>query len=299
MDISTSTNICAFAPHGGHNDIPFCVRTCAEGGYRVLDINFCEAMNPSSRMRGSGWESYVDEIGNLAASLGVEFRQSHLPYYDIFGCNDSSKAELMEELIRRSIKASGTLGVRWAVTHPGTVYEAGPDMDVSLRKNREYYMPHVEEAADAGTGIALENDFEYRSRPYQHIFCSNPHELASLVDSFGDPVHVGACYDFGHANLVGGFFRKDLEILGSRLRAVHIADNHGERDEHLLPFSGSIDWGEAMTALRDSGYSGDLTFEVQEFSRFYPTEYKLTAVEHSIDIGKILLELFNTGKNGK
>ena len=71
-------------------------------------------------------------------------------------------------------------------------------------------------------------------------------ELTDLADAFGDGEHVGVCYDFGHANLTGSaFHRRNLNLIGKRLKAVHVQDNHGEWDEHLMPFFGSIDWEDA------------------------------------------------------
>ena len=164
MEISTSTNICAFTPGRERNGFDFCIAQCAQGGYKVLDINFCESMNPHSRMRNNDWQDYVKDIAEMGRRWGVVFRQSHLPYYDIFAENDEEKVKTMEELIRRSIIASAELGVEWTVTHPGTVYSAGPDVSVSKEKNLEYYSRHVATARENGIGICLENDFEYRPR---------------------------------------------------------------------------------------------------------------------------------------
>ncbi len=296
MEISTSTNICAFQPGRERNPFDFCIAECAKAGYRVLDINLCEAMNPHSRMRDDDWESYVEDIARLGERWNVVFRQSHLPYYDIFAENDEEKVRTMEELIRRSIIASGRLGVRWAVTHPGTVYSAGHDMRVSLERNLEYYSAHLKTARENGVGIALENDFEYRSAPYQRIFCANVHELVELVDAFNDPEHIGACYDFGHGNLCGPFPRQNLNVIGHRLRAIHVQDNHGTSDEHLMPFHGNINWQEAMAGLADIGYGGDLTYEIQEFGRYFPNDQKHLVVEYSLKVGQVLVDMFEKAK---
>ena len=294
---STSTNICAFTPGRERNPFSFCIEECAKGGYQVLDINFCECMNPNSRMRGDDWIDYVKEIKAQGMRLGVTFSQAHLPYYVVFAEKDERKSELMEELIRRSILACGMLGVRWAVTHPATVYEAGHDLSVSYERNLEYYAPHVALARENGLGICLENDFEYKSPPYQHIYCSNIYELIRLVDGFGDPEHVAVCYDFGHANLVGHpYHRKNLNAIGRRLKAVHVADNHGLADEHLMPFHGNIDWREAMAGLADIGYEGDLTYEIQEFGRFFPNEEKHLVVSYSLEIAEVLIGYFEEAK---
>ncbi len=296
MQISTSTNLCAFQPGRERLSTAFCIETCAEAGYKVLDVNLCEAMNPDSRLRDDDWEKYALELKSLAGRLGIVFRQSHLPYYDIFGKNAQDKAPLMEKLIRRSIIVSAILGVRWTVTHPGTDYEAGFDTKRSLEKNIEYYAPLVELAKQNGVGIALENDFEYRSKPLQRIYCASPYELAGLCDAFGDPEYVGVCYDFGHAHLAGGFHTQNLHVIGKRIKALHVQDNHGVSDEHLLPFHGTIPWREAMSALADVGYEGDLTFEAQEFGRFLPKEQKRLVASYSLQIGKVLLDMFNDEK---
>lgn len=289
MNISTSTNICAFQRGRERLPVTFSIDECAKAGYTVLDMNFCIAMNPDSEMRGEGWADYVRQIGAYAAARGIRFSQSHLPYYDVGRGEDP----LMEELIRRSILGSAMLGVRWCVTHPFTVYAAGNDPAAHQAANLRYFAPHVQTARENGVGIALENDFEYNDRqPRQRVYCASVHELCALADAFEDEEHVGVCYDFGHANLVGGFHRQDLNVIGRRLKAIHVADNHGRTDEHLLPLYGSIDWAECMAGLRDIGWTGDLTFEVQEFGRYLPKELKHLAVEQSLAVGRYLTSLF-------
>ena len=296
MRLSTSTNIAAFLPDAGQkNGFEFCIELCARAGYKYLDLNLCEAMNPNSRMRDDNWESYVKDIAEMGRRWGVEFVQSHLPYYNIFAHNDAAKAELMEELIRRCIIASGELGISWTVTHPGTVYSAGPLSCKSMERNLEYYSGHLDTAKKAGVGIALENDFEYRAPPYQRIYCADVKELCELADAFNDPA-IGVCYDFGHANLCGGFHRENLRLIGKRLKATHVQDNHFINDDHLLPFFGKTDWKEAMAGLAEIGYEGDLTYEVQEFARYLPNELKHLALELSVNIGNFLLELYKQAR---
>jgi sugar phosphate isomerase/epimerase len=53
-----------------------------------------------------------------------------------------------------------------------------------------------------------------------------------------------------------------IESLSGVLAATHVHDNHGERDEHLAPFDGTIDWAGALTALEKIGYEGTLMLEL-------------------------------------
>jgi sugar phosphate isomerase/epimerase len=60
---------------------------------------------------------------------------------------------------------------------------------------------------------------------------------------------VGVCLDLGHANLAHP--EKNLgvdeafELLKPRIAQLHIHDNQGQKDDHLWPGTGSIDWENA------------------------------------------------------
>ncbi len=59
---------------------------------------------------------------------------------------------------------------------------------------------------------------------------------------------VGVCLDVGHMNLPGmPGIAAAFEVLGPRIRQVHLHDNKGEKDEHCWPGEGTVDWN----AVRD------------------------------------------------
>src|SRR5579863_7373780 len=60
---------------------------------------------------------------------------------------------------------------------------------------------------------------------------------------------VKMCFDTGHAHLEGGDVGAQLETVRDFVATTHLHDNHGERDEHLLPYEGTIDWSAALAAL--------------------------------------------------
>ena len=71
---------------------------------------------------------------------------------------------------------------------------------------------------------------------------------------------IGFCYDScHHAN----YASEDdlLEKYGNRLMALHLHDNGGEREQHQLPFDGSIDWEEVMAKIALTEYKGATTIE--------------------------------------
>jgi sugar phosphate isomerase/epimerase len=60
--------------------------------------------------------------------------------------------------------------------------------------------------------------------------------------------NVKICFDAGHAHLEGGV-PEALEIVRDLVATTHLHDNRGERDDHLLPYEGTIDWSTALAAL--------------------------------------------------
>jgi len=59
---------------------------------------------------------------------------------------------------------------------------------------------------------------------------------------------VKICFDAGHAHLEGGV-TEALGIVRDIVATTHLHDNRGERDDHLLPYEGTIDWSAALEAL--------------------------------------------------
>jgi sugar phosphate isomerase/epimerase len=73
--------------------------------------------------------------------------------------------------------------------------------------------------------------------------------------------YLGFCYDSGHENC----FHKDADCLshyGKRLFAIHIDDNFGDDDTHLLPFDGTVNWNSMKEKLKNSKDIKFLTLEV-------------------------------------
>lgn len=56
------------------------------------------------------------------------------------------------------------------------------------------------------------------------------------------------CLDTGHAHMEGGVARA-IEAMRDFMVTTHIHDNRGEKDEHLLPYDGTIDWDAALKSL--------------------------------------------------
>jgi sugar phosphate isomerase/epimerase len=69
------------------------------------------------------------------------------------------------------------------------------------------------------------------------------------------------CFDTGHAHMGGGV-QSAFRTLHDRIAAIHVNDNHGQKDEHLLPFEGEIDWAQTVRDFRSAGGQFPILFEL-------------------------------------
>jgi len=73
--------------------------------------------------------------------------------------------------------------------------------------------------------------------------------------------YLGFCYDSGHEY----FNHRDADCLtryGDKLLAVHLHDNCGDDDTHLLPFDGNIEWDIVVQKLKKCRDIRYLTLEI-------------------------------------
>lgn len=86
--------------------------------------------------------------------------------------------------------------------------------------------------------------------------------LNGLLDQL-DPDCFGICLDTGHLNLNDKDQVSFIRKAGKRLTALHIADNEGEKDQHMMPFGkGNVKWDLVVKALREVDYGGLFNLEI-------------------------------------
>src|SRR5271154_2065234 len=78
------------------------------------------------------------------------------------------------------------------------------------------------------------------------------------------------CLDTGHAHMEAPV-EVAFDAMRGRVVTAHIHDNHGEKDEHLLPYSGTIDWDAALAALANAPQPVALVLELKEQPGGAPT----------------------------
>ncbi|HEY2118774.1 MAG TPA: sugar phosphate isomerase/epimerase family protein [Candidatus Acidoferrum sp.] len=166
------------------------------------------------------------------------------------------RVEAMDEL-KRVLDVAQDLPFGRLILHMGGTREAAdPRKRDAAFSSLEHLTLH---AHHAGVTICLENTNTEMGEPgYLRAFVGET-RLTGVRFNF----------DIGHAHLAEGTEEERVahafESLRGLVVSAHIHDNHGDKDEHLPPYDGTIDWPAAI-ALFEAAPVKDLplTLELKE-----------------------------------
>ncbi len=108
---------------------------------------------------------------------------------------------------------------------------------------------------EAGMRYALE------AHPYRWVDASAA--MLRLIDHVGSPA-LGMNVDPSHTFPAGDIPHLSIYKLGNRVFHTHISDNDATHNAHWRPGKGKIDWKAFLQALRDIGYEGVLSLELED-----------------------------------
>lgn len=288
MELSTSTNILFERIGMEPVEQKTAIELCARAGYRVLDFCFHDLITYDSPFLGDEWERYTELMIQTAKDCGIVYGQAHANVYDFL--NPKADHAFHQKMMERSILASERMGIPWLVIHPSTDFSAAAQFRDSRAGNIAYISRLAEFAGRHHVGIAVENMWDLHIAPRRY-YADNAEELTDLVDAI-DMDHVGICWDLEHASIMKQNQRTSMELMGKRLKVTHVSDQTGVTNIHVLPFQGVTDWREALEALADIGYEGNLNYEAQWFLNKVPMELALPSLIYSVEVGNYLIGLY-------
>jgi sugar phosphate isomerase/epimerase len=207
------------------------------------------------------WE-IVGEGRHFLPSIRKEL-ESSLPSYDlecsvhaplsdvnIGSLNPRMREAAMREILV-TIECTGALGLGPLTVHPGFYSPLGQmDKEGARRKTQESLRAIERAAQEHGVVIAVEN------MPAMPIsMATTPSALLDLLES----TELGICFDIGHANTTHNI--EDYLPLLTRFRNMHVHDNHGERDQHLVIGEGNIPFPSILGRM--NGYGGRFVIEAR------------------------------------
>lgn len=153
--------------------------------------------------------------------------------------------------VKRALEVAERIPFRYLVQHMGSGrQEADPRKFDAAFNSLEHLAIFAKER---GVTIALENKADGLGSP------------AALQQFVKETRLQGLrfCFDTGHAHIEPGV-SAGFDLMRDRVVTTHLHDNHGDKDEHLLPFEGTIDWNAALAALASAPEKPALVFELKE-----------------------------------
>ena len=207
-------------------------------------------------------KEHIREIGAWFKSGQVEFHSMHSPIYlsniefrsgapplNIVDQDKRQRIEAMDE-IKRAIEVAEYVPFRFLVQHVGKTDEMDDPRKFEAALSSIEHLRAF--ARPLGVTLLIENT------PSD---LATPEKIKELLKALHYP-DLGVCFDTGHAHMMSSVHQA-FDLLGERVRSTHVHDNRRDRDTHLWPGEGDIDWNQTMQSLRAAPNAPALLLEIE------------------------------------
>ena len=160
------------------------------------------------------------------------------------------RIDSMDE-IKRAIAVAEKLPFRYLILHLGL---PGEEFDIGKFDAAFTSIEHLNIfAKERAVSILLENIPSELTAPERLL-------------QFIHYTHMGLkiCFDTGHAHMTCGV-QPAFETLKDQIVSTHLHDNRREKDEHLMPFEGGIDWEQTIRDFRSMEGRFPLMLELRNY----------------------------------
>jgi len=221
------------------------------------------------------WEISQQQQYDYVKQCGLIIDAAHLGYQGINNLwLDNEIGEAMIERYKNDIQICSDLGIKLVMMHLTAKSEAPIYNEIGIRRLQKI----ADFAQQLGVKIAFENTKikGYLEYVIEHINNEN----------------VGICFDAGHCH---AHFEDEFnyDLFKGRIFAIHLHDNEGTSDQHLIPFEGTIDWKKVLGELKRCGYEGPITLELcyrNEYLKQDLTEFYKKGLESAKSLAQIMSE---------
>jgi len=201
----------------------------------------------------------IEELKKSARKKKIAIFSLHAPSeIDIASVDEWERVRSVRE-VEKAIVVANRLGAGYVIVHPG---EIKSDVDLQLRMLKRSLDEIVDFSEDWGIFLLIENTLPGK-------IGDKPKEVKSILNMF-EKSSVGCCLDTSHLNLLGSKMSDGIELLSECIEEIHIGDNHGKRDDHILPYEGKIDWEDFLCGLTGIHFEGALCFELSPVIDYIP-----------------------------
>ena len=220
-------------------DVSAAVRAIGEAGFDYIEL-WGDAPHALP-----GW---VDKRALIDALSSYEMTvTTHAPFTDLNPANPFQPVRgAVERTLEEFVRFSDSLRARVITFHPGSVHNEA--MVPASAANATSILRAMVKAADGRLAISVENQTKSKSK-YHYPLGSTTDSLRTLLDAAEG---LRFTLDTGHAHASAQASEDFVQMAGPRLVEVHLSDNIGESDAHLVPGEGTTDLTRLMGSLAGS-----------------------------------------------
>nr|WP_246522458.1 sugar phosphate isomerase/epimerase family protein [Neoroseomonas terrae] len=221
----------------------------ARNGVGVIDVRLGDT--------GNAFEDFdatrIADVRNSIESQGIR-----LGLHTLSAVNVAETApflrEAVEEYLRRYIELAKPLGADWIVLHGGFHFTG--DYARRMETGIQRLQSLGDHARKHGIRLLLENmNPEPADAEVRYLAC-DVEECRAYFDRL-DPEIYGWTYTVNHAHMLPVGIRGFFDAFGvARMEEVRLADNRGDKEEHLRPGEGTIDFEDTFALIEQAGYRG-------------------------------------------
>jgi sugar phosphate isomerase/epimerase len=216
-------------------------------------------------------KQHVREIADWFRTSGIPLHSVHAPLYadyewgrtgsppvNVAATDRAARIDAMDE-IKRAIELAEQIPFRFLIQHIGVGNESFSEQKFEAAMTSVEHLRAF--AKPLGVRLLLENI------PNE---LSTPERLVELIRTmhFED---IGVCFDVGHAHIMGEV-EPAFETVKSYIQSTHIHDNDRDRDSHLWPGAGTIDWKRTMELLNQAPHKPPFLLEIEDDEKVNPVE---------------------------
>lgn len=209
--------------------------------------------------------SAIQSLARWLDDAAIQLHSVHAPIVDALvndkwgraystATRDHSAREATLHEMDAALDIARHIPFKFFVLHVGLPLAQQPGPDDNNRQAALKTIEHVyERAQPLGVTLAL----EVMDNPL-----STTPALVDMLEHDLDGFDIGLCMDVGHAHMLGDT-ADAIETASEYLVTTHIHDNRRQKDDHLVPFEGSVNWDATIMELEKIGYDGVLMYEVR------------------------------------
>ena len=212
-----------------------------------------------------------------ADKAGIVVSQVHAPFPVWVEYSEDINRRMID-ITRKAIAVTEYMGSHQCIIHPAAPQENNKRLsdEEEWAINKAIYTALIPDLKQHHVMGMLENLFSRGDEGTRFAsVCSDFYEAARWIDELNEIAGeelFGFCFDTGHCHLARENVYRAVKLMGPRIKALHMHDNAGHLDQHVAPYTGTLDWEGFLRGMKEIGYRGDLNFEAPNAIDKYPPE---------------------------